>query len=78
LFFIYVIGRPISWVFENLTDFLGGMTGTSAALLGVVLGLMIAFDMGGPVNKTAFLFGAGLVSKSPEVMGMCAAAIPVP
>lgn len=78
LFFIYVIGRPISWVFENLTDFLGGMTGTSAALLGVVLGLMIAFDMGGPVNKTAFLFGTGLVSKSPEVMGMCAAAIPVP
>ncbi|SES21150.1 fructose-specific PTS transporter subunit EIIC [Streptomyces qinglanensis] len=78
LFFVYVIGRPISWVFENLTDFLGGMTGTSAALLGVVLGLMIAFDMGGPVNKTAFLFGAGLVSKSPEVMGMCAAAIPVP
>ncbi|MBO8190405.1 PTS sugar transporter subunit IIA [Streptomyces oryzae] len=78
LFFIYVIGKPISWVFENLTDFLGGMTGTSAALLGVVLGLMIAFDMGGPVNKTAFLFGAGLVSKSPEVMGMCAAAIPVP
>ncbi|GAA2618431.1 fructose-specific PTS transporter subunit EIIC [Streptomyces axinellae] len=78
LFFIYVIGRPISWVFESLTEFLGGMTGASAALLGVVLGLMIAFDMGGPVNKTAFLFGAGLVSKSPEVMGMCAAAIPVP
>ncbi|MBO8199507.1 PTS sugar transporter subunit IIA [Streptomyces smyrnaeus] len=78
LFFIYIIGKPISWVFENLTDFLGSMTGTSAALLGVVLGLMIAFDMGGPVNKTAFLFGTGLVSKSPEVMGMCAAAIPVP
>ncbi|AXK33886.1 PTS fructose transporter subunit IIC [Streptomyces armeniacus] len=78
LFFIYVIGRPISWVFENLTDWLGGLTGTSAALLGIILGLMIAFDMGGPVNKTAFLFGAGLVSKNPEVMGMCAAAIPVP
>ncbi|RLL67171.1 fructose-specific PTS transporter subunit EIIC [Streptomyces sp. Z26] len=78
LFFIYVIGRPISWVFENLTDWLGGLTGSSAALLGVILGLMIAFDMGGPVNKTAFLFGAGLVSKNPEVMGMCAAAIPVP
>ncbi|MFH8789569.1 fructose-specific PTS transporter subunit EIIC [Streptomyces roseoverticillatus] len=78
LFFIYVIGRPIAWVFEHLTSWLGGLTGTSAALLGVVLGLMIAFDMGGPVNKTAFLFGAGLVSKNPEVMGMCAAAIPVP
>nr|WP_206314704.1 fructose-specific PTS transporter subunit EIIC [Streptomyces coryli] len=78
LFFIYVIGRPIAWIFEQLTDWLGGMTGASAALLGIILGLMITFDMGGPVNKTAFLFGAGLVSKSPEVMGMCAAAIPVP
>ncbi|MEU4898772.1 fructose-specific PTS transporter subunit EIIC [Streptomyces sp. NPDC044780] len=78
LFFIYVLGEPISWVFEHLTNWLGGLTGTSAALLGVLLGLMIAFDMGGPVNKTAFLFGAGLVSKNPEVMGACAAAIPVP
>ncbi|AEM87725.1 fructose-specific PTS transporter subunit EIIC [Streptomyces violaceusniger] len=78
LFFIYALGKPISWVFERLTDWLGGLTGTSAALLGIILGLMIAFDMGGPVNKTAFLFGAGLVSKNPEVMGACAAAIPVP
>ncbi|MBO0651689.1 PTS sugar transporter subunit IIA [Streptomyces triculaminicus] len=78
LFFIYVLGRPIAWVFEHLTDWLGGLTGAGAAVLGVVLGLMIAFDMGGPVNKTAFLFGAGLVSRNPEVMGMCAAAIPVP
>ncbi|WP_405567471.1 fructose-specific PTS transporter subunit EIIC [Streptomyces phaeochromogenes] len=78
LFFIYVIGKPISWVFEHLTDWLGGMTGTSAVLLGAILGLMIAFDMGGPVNKTAFLFGAGLIATgNQEVMGMCAAAIPV-
>ncbi|MER6075195.1 fructose-specific PTS transporter subunit EIIC [Streptomyces sp. NPDC001817] len=78
LFFIYVIGKPISWVFEHLTSWLGGMTGTSAILLGAILGLMIAFDMGGPVNKTAFLFGAGLIASGNEaVMGMCAAAIPV-
>ncbi|MEU9962095.1 fructose-specific PTS transporter subunit EIIC [Streptomyces sp. NPDC050982] len=78
LFFIYVIGEPISWVFEHLTDWLGGMTGTSTVLLGAILGLMIAFDMGGPVNKTAFLFGAGLIATgNQEVMGMCAAAIPV-
>ncbi|MET9078159.1 fructose-specific PTS transporter subunit EIIC [Streptomyces sp. NPDC004232] len=78
LFFIYVIGRPISWVFEHLTSWLGGMTGTSAILLGAILGLMIAFDMGGPVNKTAFLFGAGLIASGNQtVMGMCAAAIPV-
>ncbi|WP_261802161.1 fructose-specific PTS transporter subunit EIIC [Streptomyces sp. ISID311] len=78
LFFLYVIGRPISWVFTHLTGWLGGMTGSSAVLLGAILGLMIAFDMGGPVNKTAFLFGAGLIASGNQtVMGMCAAAIPV-
>lgn len=78
LFFVYVIGKPISWVFTHLTDWLSGMTGTSAILLGAILGLMIAFDMGGPVNKTAFLFGAGLIATGNQtVMGMCAAAIPV-
>ncbi|NBE52488.1 fructose-specific PTS transporter subunit EIIC [Streptomyces boluensis] len=78
LFFIYVIGKPIAWIFEHLTSWLSGMTGTSAILLGAILGLMIAFDMGGPVNKTAFLFGAGLIASGNQtVMGMCAAAIPV-
>ncbi|WP_394298721.1 fructose-specific PTS transporter subunit EIIC [Streptomyces rimosus] len=78
LFFIYVLGKPISWVFTHLTDWLSGMTGTSAIVLGAVLGLMIAFDMGGPVNKTAFLFGTGLIATGNQtVMGMCAAAIPV-
>ncbi|MER6320227.1 fructose-specific PTS transporter subunit EIIC [Streptomyces sp. NPDC001581] len=78
LFFIYVIGGPVSWVFESLTGLLSGMTGASAVLLGALLGLMIAFDMGGPVNKTAFLFGTGLIaSGNYAVMGMCAAAIPV-
>ncbi|MDF3293778.1 fructose-specific PTS transporter subunit EIIC [Streptomyces silvisoli] len=78
LFFIYVIGRPISWVFAHLTSWLSGMTGSSAIVLGAILGLMIAFDMGGPVNKTAFLFGAGLIASGNQtVMGMCAAAIPV-
>ncbi|MEW2166413.1 fructose-specific PTS transporter subunit EIIC [Streptomyces sp. NPDC007084] len=78
LFFVYVIGKPISWVFEHLTHWLSGMTGTSAVLLGAILGLMIAFDMGGPVNKTAFLFGSGLIATGNQtVMGMCAAAIPV-
>ncbi|MCQ4085015.1 fructose-specific PTS transporter subunit EIIC [Streptomyces sp. RB6PN25] len=78
LFFIYVVGKPISWVFAHLTSWLSSMTGTSAIVLGTILGLMIAFDMGGPVNKTAFLFGAGLIATGHEtVMGMCAAAIPV-
>ncbi|MGW7492267.1 fructose-specific PTS transporter subunit EIIC [Streptomyces sp. NPDC054786] len=78
LFFVHVLGKPISWVFTHLTGWLSGMTGTSAIALGAILGLMIAFDMGGPVNKTAFLFGSGLIASGNQtVMGMCAAAIPV-
>ena len=77
--FIVALGKPIAWLFTHLTSWLNGMNGSSAALLGIIIGLMIAFDMGGPVNKTAFLFGAGLIaSGNQEVMGMCAAAIPVP
>ncbi|MET9853841.1 fructose-specific PTS transporter subunit EIIC [Streptomyces sp. NPDC006450] len=77
LFYIYVIGRPISWLFTTLTDWLNGMTGSSAIVLGTLIGLMIAFDMGGPVNKTAFLVAVGLIGTNNHVMGMAAAAIPV-
>jgi PTS system fructose-specific IIC component len=77
--FILVLGVPISTAFDALTTFLSNLQGGSAAVLGVVIGLMIAFDMGGPINKTAFLFGASLIaSGNTEVMGMAGAAIPVP
>lgn len=79
LAFVYVLGAPIATIFSSLTTWLSGLQGGSAALLGLVIGLMIGFDMGGPVNKTAFLFGVGLIpSGNLLVMGMCAAAIPVP
>src|SRR5450756_939336 len=58
----YVIGEPISWVMTQLTKFLGNMQGSSAAVLGIVLGLMMALDMGGPFNKVAYAFGVGLIS----------------
>ncbi|MFJ8017851.1 fructose-specific PTS transporter subunit EIIC [Streptomyces sp. NPDC096339] len=77
LVYIYVIGRPISWLFTHLTGWLNGMTGSSAIVLGALIGLMIAFDMGGPVNKTAFLVAVGLIGTNNTVMGMAAAAIPV-
>ncbi|MFD8293548.1 fructose-specific PTS transporter subunit EIIC [Streptomyces lavendulae] len=77
LVYIYVIGRPISWLFTHLTAWLNGMTGSSAIVLGAIIGLMIAFDMGGPVNKTAFLVAVGLIGTNNTVMGMAAAAIPV-
>lgn len=79
LFFIYVIGKPISHLFGVLNTFLGGLTGGSAAFLGVIIGLMLAFDMGGPINKTAFLFSAGMIAEGNlEVMGMFAAGACVP
>ncbi|WP_330296671.1 fructose-specific PTS transporter subunit EIIC [Streptomyces sp. NBC_00503] len=77
LVYIYVIGQPISWLFTHLTSWLNGMTGSSAIVLGTIIGLMIAFDMGGPVNKTAFLVAVGLIGTNNHVMGMAAAAIPV-
>jgi len=79
LSFIYVLGNPIASLFVSLTDGLAGMQGSSAVLLGIILGSMIAFDMGGPVNKTAFLFAGGLIATgNTDMMGMVAAAIAVP
>ncbi|MGY5883936.1 PTS fructose transporter subunit IIABC [Modestobacter lacusdianchii] len=53
---VVVLGQPLAWALESLGDFLNGLTGTSAVLLGVVLGLMMCFDLGGPVNKAAYVF----------------------
>jgi len=61
--FIVVLGRPIKWLSDELTKGLNGMTGASVALLGLVLGAMMGFDLGGPVNKVAYFFGtAGLAT----------------
>ncbi len=54
--FIVVIGRPITWLFNELTSWLNGLTGSSAIVLGLILGAMMGFDLGGPVNKTAYTF----------------------
>ena len=60
---VLVLGRPLAAAISGLTDWLNGLSGTSAVLLGVLLGLMMAFDMGGPVNKAAYAFAtAGLAS----------------
>jgi PTS system fructose-specific IIC component len=56
-----VLGGPIASLTKSLNTWLTGMTGASAVLLGVILGLMMAFDLGGPVNKVAYAFAvAGL------------------
>jgi PTS system fructose-specific IIC component len=51
-----VLGKPLAAVQKGLTDWLAGLSGANLILLGAILGLMMAFDMGGPVNKTAYVF----------------------
>lgn len=58
----YVVGTPITMLTEGLTHWLNGMSGTNAALLAAILGAMMAFDMGGPVNKIAYAFGVASFS----------------
>ncbi len=74
-----VIGSPIKEVMVSLTAWLKAMNTGSSVILGLILGLMIAFDMGGPVNKVAFFFGAAMIQQGNfAVMGACAAAICIP
>jgi PTS system fructose-specific IIC component len=58
----YIIGEPISWVITELTEWLQGLEGSNAALLGLLIGAMMATDMGGPLNKVAYTFAVGLVT----------------
>lgn len=62
---LFVLGRPLALVTEGLSEWLGGLAGGSAIVLGIILGLMMAFDLGGPVNKAAYTFAtAGLAAAS--------------
>lgn len=82
LIMFFLIGRPLAWVNTSLTDWLNGLTGTSAVFLGVILGLMMCFDLGGPVNKAAYAFAtAGLAAATTasfEIMATVMAAGMVP
>jgi PTS system fructose-specific IIC component/fructose-specific PTS system IIC-like component len=74
-----LIGVPIAALMQEATAFLHAMSSGDRLVLGALLGAMIAFDMGGPVNKTAFFFGAAMISEGQyQVMGACAAAICTP
>ena len=76
---LVVIGEPIAAAQRGLTSWLGGLSGTNAILLGALLGLMMAFDLGGPVNKVAYTFGVGsLASGDLKVMAAVMAAGMVP
>jgi PTS system fructose-specific IIC component len=60
---IFVLGVPIALADTTLTTALEGMRGTNAVFLGLILGAMMAFDMGGPVNKVAYVFAVALVGE---------------
>lgn len=61
LVMLYVVGAPVAALLASLTAWLRGMQGANAVPLGALLGGMMAFDMGGPVNKAAYAFSTGLI-----------------
>ena len=76
--FIFVIGAPIASLMDSLNIMLTSMSSGNVVLLGIVLGGMAGFDMGGPFNKVAFLFSVGMIaSGQTQFMGAMACAIPV-
>jgi PTS system fructose-specific IIC component len=76
---MFIVSLPIANIMVSLDAWLRTMQNSSAIILAMVLGAMIAFDMGGPVNKTAFFFGASMIQQGNfAVMGAVAAAICTP
>ncbi|EGU47796.1 phosphotransferase system fructose-specific IIB and IIC subunit [Vibrio ichthyoenteri ATCC 700023] len=79
LVMIYVVGGPVAGIMTALTDFLNNMGSDSAVMLGIVLGAMMCFDLGGPVNKAAYAFGVGLLASqtyAPMAAIMAAGMVP--
>ncbi|MGF1866920.1 PTS fructose transporter subunit IIBC [Enterovibrio norvegicus] len=79
LVMIFVVGGPVADIMNSLTEFLNSMGSTNAVLLGVILGAMMCFDLGGPVNKAAYTFGVGLLASStytPMAAVMAAGMVP--
>lgn len=62
LVMIYVVGGPVSSIMSAMTEFLNNMGSANAVLLGLILGAMMCFDLGGPINKAAYTFGVGLLA----------------
>ncbi|MDT5148335.1 MAG: fructose system or component [Mycobacterium sp.] len=74
LLMFLLLGRPLAAVTSGLTSWLGSLSGSSVILLGIILGLMMCFDLGGPVNKAAYAFAtAGLNVADPSTLRIMAA-----
>ncbi|MGY3857844.1 PTS fructose transporter subunit IIBC [Aeromonas intestinalis] len=79
LVMIYVVGGPVAGIMSAMTEFLNNMGSANAVLLGVIIGAMMCFDMGGPVNKAAYAFGVGLLASktyAPMAAVMAAGMVP--
>ncbi len=75
---IYLVGGYIALFMTWLSNFLKTMHGTSVFIF-AILGVMIAVDTGGPINKVAFLFGVSMIAEGvPEIMGAIGVAICIP
>ncbi|MBO1304913.1 PTS transporter subunit EIIC [Enterococcus sp. 669A] len=59
---VFLIDQPIAWVLDALTAWLNGLGNTSGLLFGLLIGVMMAADMGGPINKSISTFSIGLMS----------------
>ncbi|NAX16731.1 MULTISPECIES: PTS fructose transporter subunit IIBC [unclassified Vibrio] len=79
LVMIYIVGGPVSSIMAAMTEFLNNMGSANAVLLGVILGAMMCFDLGGPINKAAYTFGVGLLASqtyAPMAAIMAAGMVP--
>lgn len=81
LVMIYVVGKPVGALNTSMNNFLASMSGTNSIILGLIIGLMMAFDMGGPINKAAYAFGVSTLvagTTSPIMAAVMAAGMTPP
>jgi len=58
----FILGKPVAWLNQSLISALGSLSGSNAGLLGAIIGVMVSFDLGGPVNKAAYTFCVGAMA----------------
>lgn len=80
LIMFFVLGGPVKTINDGMLSWLNGMSGTNKILLGGIIGVMMAADMGGPINKAAYAFGAATIAQGQpsQVMAAVMAAGMVP
>lgn len=76
ILYMYVLAMPVGYAMGGIESFLTSLSSGSKVLLGIVMGMMVTFDMGGPINKTACLFSIGMMTTGHyEFFGICAVPI---